>query len=112
MKKTAALQSLNLSNKIPHIVFVGSLARHKGVFDLIMAVRILRATGHLVHLHMLGDGPSQAQLAASVARYISKAAFTSKAFSPTNRWLHFCALRASSASPASAKAARTRSSKP
>ena len=69
MKQTAALQSLNLSNKIRHIVFVGSLARHKGVFDLIMAVRILRATGHLVHLHMLGEGPSQAQLAASVARY-------------------------------------------
>ena len=110
MKQTAALQSLNLSNKIPHIVFVGSLARHtKGSSTSSWPCASSGLRAILCTCICWARDLAKDNLPHQSPGTISKAAFTSKAFSPTNRWLHFCALRASSASPASAKAARTRS---
>lgn len=49
------------------LVYVGRLAESKGLFDLIEAMRLVRAAGVAVTLSLAGSGPLEAELRARVA---------------------------------------------
>lgn len=63
-----ASDNIDVRDRTYHLVNVGRLDPEKGVFDLIEALqRLIIRDGWKLHLHLIGTGPSQADLQRQVA---------------------------------------------
>jgi glycosyltransferase involved in cell wall biosynthesis len=51
------------------ILFVGALAEHKGIYDLVAAMLTLVRRGERVRLHMIGEGRCRRKLAAMISEH-------------------------------------------
>jgi glycosyltransferase involved in cell wall biosynthesis len=65
--RAAARRKLGLPDEGPLLLWVGRMAPLKGLEVLVAAAALLRDWGVAFHLHLVGDGPARAAVAADVA---------------------------------------------
>ena len=58
------------NDKILKVVFVGRLYRHKGIYDLLEAIKYLLQDNIQVKLHIVGDGPERENLENIVKKFV------------------------------------------